>query len=674
MKILVAPAVILMGKLSYPKKMIFISIIFIIPLFLTLVLFMQQLSDEIKVSEKERWGLEYINKFRPIYQYLAEHRGMSNAYLYESEEFEESALLKQKEIDKDLIALEEADSRLGGGYTATEEWKLLKSSWSVLKKKAFLGPVELVFNGHTKLIDQIYRLFEKISEESGLVLDPALNTSFIMDAVVYRLPKIVENLGQARDYGTGLAAWGRATNKAKIGLGTQIAYVRMNKQSVDNSMLTAFAENEGLESKLASLMLTNNQVMTVFLEKLEKEILQSKRITVSEQDIFDIGSQAIKNSYALYDKLNNTLDLLLKKRISNLKLKRNGLLGVVLAFTAFALYLFTGFYLSVIGSIKSLRNSAVQLADGDLTAVASCSSSDELKEVTTAFNQMANNFRNIIQQLDGNVNQLSSSSAHLIETTEQTQAGVSEQLEQTENIATAMNQMALAVNEIATNAGSAFNEAQNAEHHAEEGGEIIVTTVIGIKELATEIGSAAQVIGELEKNSKEMGSVLDVIKGVADQTNLLALNAAIEAARAGEHGRGFAVVADEVRTLASRTQESTEQIQKIIEKFTSHIKGAVQVMEKDTIQAGLMAEQAIKTEEAFKVIIESIGKITEMNTLVASASEEQSAVVEEINKSVEKVTSVSVQTATGSAGISGNSAELVKISEELKEVVGKFKT
>jgi methyl-accepting chemotaxis protein len=202
---------------------------------------------------------------------------------------------------------------------------------------------------------------------------------------------------------------------------------------------------------------------------------------------------------------------------------------------------------------------------------------------------------------------------------------------------------------------------------------VIDKVINAIGDLAKEVEKAAGVIQQLEGESKNIGSVLDVIKSIAEQTNLLALNAAIEAARAGEQGRGFAVVADEVRTLAGRTQESTSEIEEMITRLQSGANNAVKVMEegKDMTQVGV--EQAASAGEALQTINEAVTKISDMNTQIASAAEEQSAVTEEINRSIVNINQVAEQSATGAGHVASASDDLARLAEQLKGLVENFK-
>jgi methyl-accepting chemotaxis protein len=236
-----------------------------------------------------------------------------------------------------------------------------------------------------------------------------------------------------------------------------------------------------------------------------------------------------------------------------------------------------------------------------------------------------------------------------------------------------MNEMSATVQEVARNAVEAAAAAKDADSTFDEGKQVVDRVISAIGELAGEVESAATVIQQLEVESRNIGSVLDVIKSIAEQTNLLALNAAIEAARAGEQGRGFAVVADEVRTLAGRTQESTQEIEEMISKLQSGTNNAVNVMAagKEMTQVGV--DQAAAAGEALKTINAAVAQISSMNTQIASAAEEQSSVTEEINRSIVSINEVAEQSATGAQHTAEASTDLARLADQLKNLVDRFK-
>lgn len=311
--------------------------------------------------------------------------------------------------------------------------------------------------------------------------------------------------------------------------------------------------------------------------------------------------------------------------------------------------------------------------EGDLTQRLKVQGRDEIAQLASAFNDFAAKIHTVVSKVISSTTSLSGAASELSAITAQSSEGVSRQQMETEQVATAMNEMASTVQEVANHAEQAAKAANDANDQSLHGNAVVQDSVIAIGTLADEITNASTVIGQLEKDSQDIGSVLDVIRGIAEQTNLLALNAAIEAARAGEQGRGFAVVADEVRTLASRTQESTQEIQHMIEKLQVGAHNAVDAMQSSQNRATETVDHSNKAGEALGSITQSVDSITSMNLQIASAAEEQSQVAEEINQNIVRITDIAQETSGSMQQIAASSDELAELSINLDKLMGNFK-
>lgn len=357
------------------------------------------------------------------------------------------------------------------------------------------------------------------------------------------------------------------------------------------------------------------------------------------------------------------------------ELKKNSLLIIGSSALALLVGLIASWVITrlIVAPLRSVIRVAQQIASGDLSATVEVTRRDEIGQLMQAMQQMGAGLSSIVSGLQAGIEQLASSAQSLSAVTEQTNLEVSSQKEETEQVATAMNQMTATVHDVARNAEEAAQAAQTADGKVESGQQVVRQSMARIEQLADSATSASSSIESLSAEIQNIGTVLSVIKSVAEQTNLLALNAAIEAARAGEQGRGFAVVADEVRALAKRTQQSTEEIERLVSALRSAAQSSVQQIQNSGELVKLAVSDALQTESALGSIAAAVSLIQQMNQQIAAAAEEQSSVAEEINRSVTSIRASADQSSLAMQGNAASSIELAQLGVELKGMVGHFR-
>jgi methyl-accepting chemotaxis protein len=357
------------------------------------------------------------------------------------------------------------------------------------------------------------------------------------------------------------------------------------------------------------------------------------------------------------------------------ELKKNSLLIIGSSALALLVGLIAAWVITrlIVGPLRKVIGVAQQIAAGDLSATVEVTRRDEIGQLMQAMQQMGEGLSSIVSGLQAGIEQLASSAQSLSAVTEQTNLEVSSQKEETEQVATAMNQMTATVHDVARNAEEAALAAQTADDKVESGQAVVRQSMTRIEQLADSASSASSSIESLSAEIQNIGTVLSVIKSVAEQTNLLALNAAIEAARAGEQGRGFAVVADEVRALARRTQQSTEEIERLVSALRSAAQSSVQQIQSSGELVKLAVSDALLTESALGSIASAVSLIQQMNQQIAAAAEEQSSVAEEINRSVTSIRASADQSSLAMQGNAASSIELAQLGSELKGMVGHFR-
>lgn len=323
--------------------------------------------------------------------------------------------------------------------------------------------------------------------------------------------------------------------------------------------------------------------------------------------------------------------------------------------------------------LRHIVTRAKEIARGDLTGIKiHPEGNDELTELTNAMNEMHLSLHDVIDLVSNSAAEMSSAATQLQSSALQTNQGMESQQSETEQVATAMNEMSAKVQEVSRHANQAAASASEADQASVNGYNLVSKNMNGINQLALSIGITSQAINKLGEDTNSVDNIVAVISEIADQTNLLALNAAIEAARAGEQGRGFAVVADEVRTLASRTQKSTEEIRTMLDQLKTGAKGAVQAMNEGQGQAQSSVQQAKDTSEAITEITRVVTEISEMNSLIATAAKEQHIVTEEMNRNVVNINSESHLTLQYSRETSAAAEQIGVLSSQMHQVVSRF--
>ena len=396
-----------------------------------------------------------------------------------------------------------------------------------------------------------------------------------------------------------------------------------------------------------------------------RELLNSELLSNAEQTnavlarLADINNKmALTTNQQAKDQYNLAFDLVV------------GLLVIATTLTLLFAWLLTR---SITLPIAQALDAAEEIAEGNLTRPIKVDGDDEAGRLLAAMAKMQDKLRDTLQRIAGSATQLASAAEELNAVTDESARGLTQQNNEIEQAATAVNEMTSAVEEVARNAVSTSEASRNATTSAGDGRDLVQETVSAIERMSGDVQATATLIGDLANESRDIGKVLDVIRGIADQTNLLALNAAIEAARAGEAGRGFAVVADEVRALAHRTQQSTSEIERMIGSIQAGTEHAVDSMRNSTERAESTLNIAKGAGMSLDTINTAIVEINERNLVIASAAEEQAQVAREVDRNLVNIRDLSVQSATGAGQTSAASSELSRLAVDLNGMVGRFR-
>nr|WP_178114664.1 methyl-accepting chemotaxis protein [Pseudomonas saliphila] len=405
----------------------------------------------------------------------------------------------------------------------------------------------------------------------------------------------------------------------------------------------------------------------------EDRIIFSSDLSGDWSAYFGQISAEIDKSYELGGAMVEVLHDKLEQRLASNWQAMLLLIGIMLGLFLLITYLYAGFYVSTRQTIGRLSELMTRVAGGDMTVSTSVDSRDELGALTRDFNETIARIRELIQRVSATSGQVYEQSQQVESISAQSSGAATDQRSQIEQVATAMNEMAATSQEVARSAASAVVNAEQVNTETLNGRRLVESSVDGIESLAGEIEKSVAVINQLAEDSVSISRVLDVIKGVAQQTNLLALNAAIEAARAGEQGRGFAVVADEVRTLAQRTHQSTEEIEQMIGRLQGGVSAAVTAMDASHSKTATAVDASLQVQAALDNIARAVTQIVDQSQQIAAAAEEQTAVSHDIDQNIVQINQTGERTAQGASQTEESSKRMGALVKELQAMLGAFR-
>ncbi|MDX1453100.1 MAG: methyl-accepting chemotaxis protein [Oleiphilaceae bacterium] len=670
------PAISLMNRLTYNYKFTLISILWLVPIVGVTYLLVSQLNKSIDQIQNEVNGIE---AYRNIYtlavdaQKYRDFRSVSKQRTMP--ELDRSSLSVREEVNAQIETLEgliEADTLPGDVFK--DQAEALISDWRALVAN---DNQEADYYTQFRYFNEFYEKVESLMattlQVSGLSQDTSSEVHVLLELSNKYTLSAINELGHARSIGI----YALQTGTLDYALGDALNAIYDRLTNLDTQLASVYevvlesspAINDALSKHIENLRASIQNVQTV----MDQDIINPIRLEKPWQEFAPMVGEEIAKFISLNNATIDQISSMLEQRLDAETAARRNLfvtLAVVLLVIA---YLYTGFSISVRTSIESFSRAARKVADGDLTVRVEKNSHDELGHLTTEFNDMTEQMNQLINVVSQTVEAVSQQSRRVNESAEANVNAVQRQMNETNQISDAMTQMVSAVDEVADNTQNTADAATAAENEASQGQHVVDETLQAIQKLADEIRHSVDMINQVDKDSQDINQVLVEIKAIAEQTNLLALNAAIEAARAGEQGRGFAVVADEVRTLSQRTQRSTEEIESMIERLQKGVSGAVTSMHNSHATTEITVEQSHKVAEALTKIVASVSEIVNMSHQIAGAAEEQSAVAKNIEANVGQILELGKETEANAKRSLDVSDALGSDTNALRDIVRRFK-
>lgn len=667
MKLVFSPAELLMNRLNYPSKFALIGLLVFLAFASLMWTIASQLNRTIERAENELVASALARPLSKLVELTQQHRGVSAMLLGGNLAMADRRSALQANVDG---ATAELNRVLADDKRSMREWQDIGRGWDEIKRDVQGWSQAQSYQAHTALIGQLLNFQTLLSDAYGLTFDPEPQTYYLMTTAVSRLPFLIERLGRLRGSASAMLAKGAISDEQRTALIVITEEIRSATVEMERSMDKVIAQRPELQVQLQRAMATLRERGEAVDRVVQGMVLRGDFTSTSSAQFFDMTTEAIGIAYTqMYDVLLPNLDQLLQQRIDDARQMLHGNLAVLLVVLA----VIGCAYLSVMTSIRSLREGSERLAAGDLTATIELAARDELRYVAGSFNDMAGAMRALIGSIKSNSDHVADSARSLATASGQIHVASQCQSDAASSMAAAVEQMTVGIESIARNAGEADALAHRSGELSRQGGEIVAAVVEEISQIAVSVSDSARTVAELGERSGQISAIVGVIGDIAAQTNLLALNAAIEAARAGDQGRGFAVVADEVRKLAERTANSTKEIAQMVAAIQEGTEGAVQGMEQGVAKVNEGVARAQRAGEAMGGIREAANQVLFTVAEISNALREQSAASAEI---AQKVTTIARMAEENGEAVGSNHHTASRLSElagTLLDNVSRFK-
>ncbi|WP_421327319.1 methyl-accepting chemotaxis protein [Aeromonas veronii] len=666
MKWIFNPAIRLGNQLSFKYKFLLWSCLMLLPLAYSMTNLLGRLHDDNVQANRELAGVVNLAPIPAIEQALLTHRNLVTRHAYEVDPVgDDQVKAAAQAVDQSLQTF--ADTRQNN-----PSFELIQQGWAALQSEAGKLEVEQSNLRHDKLLTEVRHLYKHITASSSLIQDPALGTYYMVILASERLPQLRDLLAQVRDRAATIADFGLFQAEGYSGLRFRLDLISATLQELEADLTLLYQMEPAYRAELGQQTDALIQLVRQGVETMESKMMKDQLVQLSTKEVQALGDNMDEAITALAGQVRQRLEADLHQRLTANQRHFWWVTAPLTASLLLYLYLMIGAYLSLRDTVGRVRDIAARVNAQDLSQHIEIVGQDELAAISRDYNVTLETLRTLMLRVRENGVTVVESATEIEARTCRSQEVIADQQGETHQVATAIKELAATSQDMAGNALQAARMTQEAQNVVGQGEDVVERTIKAIDHINREVLRTADTIGQLEQQCSQIGGVISVIRGIAEQTNLLALNAAIEAARAGEQGRGFAVVADEVRSLANRTQGATVEIQQMIEQLQSGARASVTAMSAASHEAQEGVGLAQEAKQAFGAITEKVDRMVDTNAIIASAIEQQGAVVNEIERNVVRISDGSDEALQVANAARDAARQIHQLTEQLRAMVQSF--
>ncbi|MEB8284994.1 methyl-accepting chemotaxis protein [Aeromonas veronii] len=666
MKWIFNPAIRLGNQLSFKYKFLLWSCLMLLPLAYSMTNLLGRLQDDNAQANRELAGVVNLAPIPAIEQALLTHRNLMTRHAYEVDPVGDDQLKAAAQaVELSLQAF--ADTRQN-----TPSFEVIQQGWAALQSEAGKLEVEQSNLRHDKLLTEVRHLYKHITAASSLIQDPALGTYYMVILASERLPQLRDLLAQVRDRAATIADFGLFQAEGYSGLRFRLDLISATLQELEADLTLLYQIEPAYRAELGQQTDALMQLVRQGVETMENKMMKDQLVQLSTKEVQALGDKMDEAITSLAGHVRQRLEADLRQRLAANQRHFWWVTAPLTASLLLYLYLMIGAYLSLRETVGRVRDIAARVNAQDLSQHIEIVGQDELAAISRDYNVTLETLRTLMLRVRENGVTVVESATEIEARTCRSQEVIADQQGETHQVATAIKELAATSQDMAGNALQAARMTQEAQNVVGQGEDVVERTIKAIDHINREVLRTAETIGQLEQQCSQIGGVISVIRGIAEQTNLLALNAAIEAARAGEQGRGFAVVADEVRSLANRTQGATVEIQQMIEQLQSGARASVTAMSAASHEAQEGVGLAQEAQQAFGAITEKVDRMVDTNAIIASAIEQQGAVVNEIERNVVRISDGSDEALQVANAARDAARQIHQLTEQLRAMVQSF--